>query len=199
VSDTESRQGEGFGPLLRRCREEQGLSRRELVEKSGLSYPYVSQLETGTRSPSPKSIAALARALAVDPAELWTAMTFDIERSETATGASSSPAEQFGLNSKSGTRTYSPASLRQPTSSTRNYFAWRANPDFVGDQSSDQLGRHDVSSAWSDKPTALRVVEDAAALISALPANERLDALALVQHRVLGRLVEDRVRAATKR
>jgi transcriptional regulator with XRE-family HTH domain len=61
---------EEFGRLLTARRHELGLSRREVADASGLSYPYVSQLETGYRLPSHKAIAALADALELDPGEL---------------------------------------------------------------------------------------------------------------------------------
>jgi transcriptional regulator with XRE-family HTH domain len=61
---------EEFGRRLRARREELGLSRRDVVEASGLSYPYVSQLETGYRLPSHKALAALAEALELAPSDL---------------------------------------------------------------------------------------------------------------------------------
>ena len=42
---------ERFGRRIRERRQELGLRRRDLVELTGLSYPYVSQIETGYRSP----------------------------------------------------------------------------------------------------------------------------------------------------
>ena len=62
--------GQDFGRVLKARREELGLTRRELVDASGLSYPYVSQLETGSRLPSHRSLARLARALQLEPTEL---------------------------------------------------------------------------------------------------------------------------------
>ena len=44
-------------------RERLGMSRRDLAEATGLSYPYISQLETGYRQPSPAAIQKLADAL----------------------------------------------------------------------------------------------------------------------------------------
>jgi transcriptional regulator with XRE-family HTH domain len=61
---------EQFGRLLAARRHELGLSPRDLADASGLSYPYVSQLETGYRLPSHKALAALARALRMAPNEL---------------------------------------------------------------------------------------------------------------------------------
>ena len=65
---------EELAALLKRRRESTGLSRRELADATGLSYPYISQLETGYRLPSSKAMQMLARALLVDPAELFGAL-----------------------------------------------------------------------------------------------------------------------------
>lgn len=61
---------EEFGQRLRARREALGLSRRDVVDASGLSYPYVSQLESGYRVPSHRSVARLATALDLEPSEL---------------------------------------------------------------------------------------------------------------------------------
>ena len=65
---------EEFGELLRRGRERLGMSRRDLVEATGLSYPYISQLETGYRQPSPTAIQKLADALQLSLDDLFSAM-----------------------------------------------------------------------------------------------------------------------------
>ena len=65
---------EEFGELLRQSRERLGMSRRDLVEATGLSYPYISQLETGYRQPSPAAIQKLADALQLSLDDLFSAM-----------------------------------------------------------------------------------------------------------------------------
>jgi transcriptional regulator with XRE-family HTH domain len=62
--------GRELGRFLEHRRRELGLSRRDLAEASDLSYPYVSQLETGDREPSLKTMRALAPVLDVRPEEL---------------------------------------------------------------------------------------------------------------------------------
>ena len=57
------------GSSLEHRRRGLGLSRRELAEQSGPSYPYVSQLETGDRDPALKAMRALAPVLDVRPEE----------------------------------------------------------------------------------------------------------------------------------
>ena len=62
--------GRELGRFLEHRRHELGLSRRELADRSGLSYPYISQLETGDREPALKAMRALAPVLDVRPEEL---------------------------------------------------------------------------------------------------------------------------------
>lgn len=57
--------GRELGRFLEHRRRELGLSRRDLSDQSGLSYPYISQLETGDREPALKAMRALAPVLDV--------------------------------------------------------------------------------------------------------------------------------------
>lgn len=66
--------GRDLGELLQRRRHELGLSRRDLADQSGVSYPYVSQIETGDREPSLKTMHALAQVLEV-PVEQMAGLT----------------------------------------------------------------------------------------------------------------------------
>ena len=64
---------EAIGRAIRVIRTEQGLSRKELAERSGLSYPYVSEIETGKKSPSSKALRSIADAVGLPPHELLAA------------------------------------------------------------------------------------------------------------------------------
>lgn len=68
-----SREGEieSIGARLRRVRMERGLSQRD-VESPGVSYSYVSRIESGTRQPSVKALRQLAGKLAVSAEYLET-------------------------------------------------------------------------------------------------------------------------------
>jgi transcriptional regulator with XRE-family HTH domain len=66
---------EEFGAWLAAKRKDVGMSRYELADACGISYPYVSQLETGYRNPSAAVVQALSVALGVDAGELL-AMAF---------------------------------------------------------------------------------------------------------------------------
>ena len=62
--------GGGLGRFVGDRRAELGLSRKELADASGLSYPYVSQIETGEREPALKAMRGLAAALDVPVEQL---------------------------------------------------------------------------------------------------------------------------------
>ena len=59
-----------LGKAITIRRVELGLSRNELRDRSGLSYPYVAELEKGMKSPSSRSLEAIAEALEIRPHEL---------------------------------------------------------------------------------------------------------------------------------
>jgi HTH-type transcriptional regulator, competence development regulator len=57
--------------VLKRLREEKGLSQADLAEKAGVTAPYITQLETGKKAnPSLDVLRRLAKALGVPVAEL---------------------------------------------------------------------------------------------------------------------------------
>lgn len=70
---------EGVARLIRERREALGMTRRDLADRSGLSYPYISQLETAYRLPSAKAMHALARSLGLPASDLFEALPSDSE------------------------------------------------------------------------------------------------------------------------
>lgn len=64
---------QAFGPRLRELRKQAGLSQRELAEKIGVSFTYLSKIESGVMPPpSEKVLGKLAEALNIDEDELLT-------------------------------------------------------------------------------------------------------------------------------
>jgi DNA-binding XRE family transcriptional regulator len=53
---------DGFSPV-RAWREYRGLTQQQLAEAAGISVPYLSQIESGTRKGSAEVLAAIAKAL----------------------------------------------------------------------------------------------------------------------------------------
>ncbi|ORV54691.1 hypothetical protein AWC02_00035 [Mycolicibacter engbaekii] len=64
------RAAEYFGRALAAARAEKGLKRMQLKDLSGLSYPYISEIENGGKYPSQRAIQSLAAALEISPSEL---------------------------------------------------------------------------------------------------------------------------------
>ena len=61
---------EALGRAIRVLRTERGLERKDLAERSGLSYAYLSEIETGKKRASSKALFAIAEALGVRPHEV---------------------------------------------------------------------------------------------------------------------------------
>jgi transcriptional regulator with XRE-family HTH domain len=59
-----------LGRAIQVRRAELGLKRKDLARLASLSYPYVSELENGSKAPSAKALSQLADALQVSPADL---------------------------------------------------------------------------------------------------------------------------------
>ncbi len=68
-SDLE-RNPSGLGKAIQVRRAELELKRKDLADKAKLSYPYVSELENGTKEPSARALRQLAEALDLSPTEL---------------------------------------------------------------------------------------------------------------------------------
>lgn len=77
MSKSEKTGSEALGQLIRTRRQALGMRRRDLVDATGLSYPYVSQIETGYRMPSDRAVRDLAAALQLDAAELAAVLPSD--------------------------------------------------------------------------------------------------------------------------
>jgi len=60
-----------FGEKIRELRRAQGLSQEELAFRAGVHRNYLGGIERGERNPALENIVALAKALAVDPSELF--------------------------------------------------------------------------------------------------------------------------------
>ena len=61
---------EALGRAIKVTRTEQGLERKELARLSGLSYPYLSEIEKGTKRASTEALLPIARALGLRQSEL---------------------------------------------------------------------------------------------------------------------------------
>ncbi len=61
---------EALGRAIKVVRTAHGLGRRDLSELAGLSYSYLTEIENGTKQPSPRALRTLGKALGVNASEL---------------------------------------------------------------------------------------------------------------------------------
>lgn len=153
---------EAFGRRVKARREALGLSRRDVVEASGLSYPYVSQLETGYRLPSHKALAALAEALELDPGELSASIPYGEALASSG-----------------------PRSARRPRAA-RSREGWFGNPQYAGPAVEAAAAAPAPAS-----PDPNRVAREIARLVGRLPREQRLDALNLAQREVMEEIISE--------
>ena len=151
-----------FGRVLAEQRKRRGMSRSQLAESAELSYPYVSQLETGLRKPSRDAAARLSRALGISLMDLESTIpTNESERGnrpcQQAIGATPEQSRVGGSPM--------PASI----------MALRTQLS----DSSSSFDRHDLVGQIVD-------------LLEEFPAEERLDVLGEVQKRAMQRMLDER-------
>lgn len=172
-SDGSAKTGsERLARLIRERREQLGMSRQDLADATGVPYPTIAQVETAYRGVSPSRLGMLARALGLDPAELYDVLTSDTP--------------------SAGTK---PTRRARAISRARGEGEWLPNPAYAPPPVATDPAPLPVEAA----PSVSDVVEHVVALLSELPAHERLDALGRVQSRLLSRLVQEEVRRATER
>ena len=86
VSTAASEVASDIGSFIRAQRENAQVSVRQLAERSGVSNPYLSQVERGLRKPSADVLTQIAKALRVS-AEVLYVRAGILEPSETKPGA----------------------------------------------------------------------------------------------------------------
>ena len=214
----------GLARLLRGRREELGLSRRDVVTRTQLSYPYVSQLEGGYRAPSLGSARKLADALHLPVEEVVRAAGGELSgspepsapaRRSAGAGQFRNPAYSAGIMhddaaapSQTASGSIRPAETAGDVGDVTHRRADRRVS--AGDDALSLLGdtRHVMGSALATGAAAPRrrtgpgeletVADDVAHLLHRLPPESRLDALALVQSRLMAEMVQEQVRRATE-
>ena len=72
-SPSRTTSSEAIGRAIKVFRTGRDISRRDLAERAGLSYSYLSEIENGTKQPSSKALSAIAEALDLPSYELMAA------------------------------------------------------------------------------------------------------------------------------
>ena len=181
-----------FGDLLRRARERRGMSRKDLAVATDLSYPYISQLETGYRQPSPAAIKKLAIALQISLDEMFAAMEGPPVKRDGSplvrTRSDWIPNENFSRQeiARQPSREFSGAAFAPPPAARQELFAPFPEPP------SDV---HDVDADANDGlDTLSEKVEEIMDALSPLSPTERLEAITLIQARVIQDVIDDGIR-----
>lgn len=173
-SDGSAKTGsERLARLIRSRREQLGMSRQDLADATGVPYSTIAQIETAYRGVSPSRLGTIARALELDPAQLY-----DVLASDTPPAAW-------------------PARRTRSTTRARGDSEWLPNPAYAPPPA--PMAADPAPPPMEAAPSASEVVEHVVALLSELPSHERLDALGRVQSRLLSGLVQEEVRRATER
>jgi transcriptional regulator with XRE-family HTH domain len=151
-----------FARVIKEQRDRLGLSRSQLAEASELSYPYISQLETGLRKPSRNAARAIAGALGISVEDLERTIPGD-----TRDVSQVQQAERFSDQLLSGS----------PRAKVSRLSIASATDPLNGSSSSDS--RDDL-------------IGDIIDLLEEFDSSERLDVLAEVQKRAMHRMMEQR-------
>ena len=177
-----------FGDLLRTARERKGMSRNDLVEATGLSYPYISQLETAYRKPSPAAIQKLADALGISLDDIFAAMTQPspqpLSVRKRTDDAGWIPNDAYA-GSAGG-----PAPARFAAAARPAPAAPSPAPPAPG-SSGNAAGSASGGGPPDQHPS---VVEQVVRLLTTIPAEARLDALAKIQTEVVESVIDDGIR-----
>ena len=97
---------EALGRTIRLARIDQRLERRDLAERAGISYSYLSAIENGQKEPSGRVLYAIARSLGLRDDELLAAAR---DRLETNVGPTAPPAPPSAVAASTAPRAASAA------------------------------------------------------------------------------------------
>lgn len=166
---------EALGRAIKVARTQQDLSRKTLAERAGVSYAYLSDIETGRGRPSSKALLAVAGALGRTPSELLhEAELYGAMREMEATEPLASP-PAIGAAPRSAwfhaTGRESPvAQVRAATSPTRTEWQRLARSRLSGRTAGERAELHSIVDGLSDDDVHA-VLEIARRLLGLPPAR----------------------------
>ena len=118
---------EALGRAIKTARTERGIERKELAAATGLSYAYLSDIESGRRRPSSTAIFAIAEALDMSPSQLmrWTEELTHRIASEESLDKSASVR---GQHVRARARRTEPTGTAPPAAPSATRASWFAEP-----------------------------------------------------------------------
>ena len=164
------------------------MSRKDLAEATDLSYPYISQLETGYRQPSPAAIQNLASALHISLDEMFDAMGRRPAEAEPSamitTGSDWIPNSNYSAGGFDAPAVPEFPQISYASLASRELLMSPLSPG-EGDDRADTPGDG--------------IVAEALDVLSALSPQERLHAVAQIQARVIQAVIDDQVARLRRR
>ena len=202
---------EELARVVREQRHGLGWTRQQLADATGIPYPTIAQIETAYRGVSPARLGVIARALGLDPKDLYDLLASEGEADAPVPPLAAAPIAEAPMTAAPRSASSRSAAPHRGRSAQRFRAAgsWHDNPGFAAAAPSPSSDRPAPASPpapipapaaaprrekprpaeVTDQPELIdRVVE----LVSSLPIDQRLEALSRVQHAVLDRIVQER-------
>ena len=202
---------EELARVVRERRDGLGWTRQQLADATGIPYPTIAQIETAYRGVSPARLGVIARALGLDPKDLYDLLASEGEADAPVLPVAAAPIAEAPMTAAPESASSRSAAPHRGPSAQRFRAAgsWHDNPGFAAAAPSPSADRPVPASPPAptlapaaaprrEKPRPAEVtdqpdlIDRVAELVSSLPIDQRLEALSRVQHAVLDRIVQER-------
>lgn len=152
---------EALGRAIKVARTQQDVSRKDLAERAGVSYAYLSDIETGRGRPSSKALLAIAGALGRTPSELLQeaelygalhdmATTEPTELAMLSSPATEEPADRRWFHASASATAPPPSASPRPRVPTREQLQRMARSRLAGQAASTREELHSIVDGLSD-------------------------------------------------
>jgi transcriptional regulator with XRE-family HTH domain len=152
LTEEDPRYYEALGRAIKVARTQQDLSRKTLAQRAGVSYAYLSDIETGRGRPSSKALLAVAGALGRTPSELLQeAELYGAMRELSETPDEPTPGASPWFHAGAGQpASRAAASETPPAMLTRTEWQHLARSRLSGRSSSERAELHAIVDGLSD-------------------------------------------------
>lgn len=115
------RYSEAVGRAIKLLRTEQGVERKELADRAGISYSYLAEIENGNKPPSSSVLVVLAEALGLRPHQIHAAADNLTERrqGQTMLLSAQQPSPEMGFSERVSAMRAAPANFDRPSDQRR--------------------------------------------------------------------------------
>ncbi len=159
---------QGLGRAVQVLRTELGLGRKDLAERAGLSYSYLSEIENGAKQPSSKALILLAKALGLDVYELIAAAEARMQAAVEASPPEADDADAYRSTTRQTLR--SSGYPIAPQASIRDWFHSDSRRSSPLEEKTLGLLDEPLGEAGPPEPDTLEELEE---LLSTLSDDDR--------------------------